>query len=329
MWEIGPDNNQMLSILIRVLFEEYLESQLRALTLHDETIQKKVDAIAQYSIRKPRNDKGAYGYLDWMKDPIGDGESKSYYRGYIIVPEILLQEGLLRGKAKEVRINEILEEPGGIYSFFRDVPRDGVTVIRTNEILYGPVLLSIEPAEKILGAIDQILNMYIPDLINPGTRTWTSVGAAALLHHIPELESVLNKNKDTINTKDIHTLPKFYDGNVYCKCQSSEGDPKTAPLFIFSSDETAAAAFCFQRTIDCQKAFTKNRDFFTVRGDARSAFVFHKEIVANETIIGYFRTHQYDDGIKEVVTQESLISPKQIGLNLKGYQEKYSILFNR
>ena len=202
MWEIGPENNQMLSILIRVLFEEYLESQLRALILHNETIQKQIDTIAQYSSRIPRKDKGAYGYLDWMKDPIGDGESKSYYRGYIIVPEILLQEGLLRGQAKEVRINEILEEPGGLYKFFRDVPRDGVTVIRTNEILYGPVLLSIDPAEKILGAIDHILKMYIPNFTRPGTRTWTSAGAAVLLHHIPELENVLYK-KDKVETKNI------------------------------------------------------------------------------------------------------------------------------
>ncbi len=329
MWKNSPKNNQMLSILIRILFEEYLESQLRALTLHDETIQKNIDIIAQYSSRKPRKDKGTYGYLDWMKDPIGDGESKSFYRGYIIIPEILLQEGLLRGKAKEVRIHEILEEPGGIYKFIRDEPRDGVTVIRKSEILYGLVLLSIDPAEKILGAIDHILKMYIPDFTSPGTRTWTSAGAAVLLNHIPELEKILYRKKDKIITKYIKAFPKFYDGNVYCKCQSSEGDPKTAPLFIFSSDEIAAAEFCFQKTIDCQKAFTNNRNYFTVRGEAKRAYLFHKEIVTNETIIGYCRNHHYDDGVKEVVTQESLISPKEVGIDLKEYAEKYAIIFNR
>jgi hypothetical protein len=328
MWENGLKNNQMLSILIRILFEEYLESQLRALTLHDETIQKNIDIIAHYSSRKPRKDKGAYGYLDWMKDPIGDGESKSYYRGYIIVPEILLQEGLLRGKAKQVRIDEILEEPGGIYEFFRDEPRDGVTVIKKDEILYGLVLLSIEPAEKILGAIDHILKMYIPDFTRPGTRTWTSAAAAVLLNHIPELEKISNTKKDLTITKDIKSLPRFYDGNVYCKCQSSEGDPKTAPLFIIRSNETAAAEFCFQKVIDCQKSFTNNRSYFTGKGEAKSAYIFHKEVVTNETIIGYFKNHHYDDGVKEVVTRESLISPKEVGIDLKEYAEKYVIIFN-
>jgi hypothetical protein len=291
-------------------------------------IQEKIDRIAQYSFRKPRKDKGAYGYLDWMKDPIGDGESKSYYRGYIIVPEILLREGLLRGKAKEVRINEILEAPGGIYRFFRDEPRDGVTVIRENEILYGPVLLSIDPAEKILGSIDHILKMYVPDFNRSGTRTWTSVGAAVLLNHIPELERILNIKQDAINVKDTKLFPEFYDGNVYCKCQSSEGDPKTAPLFIFSSDEIAAAEFCLQKSIDCQKAFTNNRKYFTAGGEAKSAYFFHKEVVTNEKIIGYLKIHHYEDSVKEVVTKESLIAPKDIGIDLKDYSDRYLILFN-
>ena len=319
----------MFSILAKILFEEYLESQLRALTLKDEMIQKKIDLIAQYSSRKPRKDKGAYGYLDWMKDPIGDSESKSYYRGYIIVPEILLQEGLLRGKAEEVRIDEILEKPGGIYKFFRDEPRDGVTVIRKNEILYGPVLLSIDPAEKIMGSIDNILKMYIPDFARTGTRTWTSVGAAVLLNHIPELEKILYGKNDKTITQDIREFPAFYDGNVYCKCQSSEGDPKTAPLFIFSSDKLAAAEFYFQLSIDCRKAFTNNTKYFTVRGEAKSVYSFHKEVVTNEKIVGYFRFHYYDDAMKEVVTQESLISPKEVGIDLKDYAEKYLILFDQ
>ncbi len=328
MWEKGLKNNPLFGILIRILFEEYLESQLRALILHDATIQKNIDAIARYSSRRPRKDKGAYGYLDWMKDPIGDGESKSYYRGYIIVPEILLEEGLLRGKAKEVRINEISEEPGGIYRFFRDEPRDGVTLIKTSEILYGLVLLSIEPAEKILGAIDHILKIYIPNLSRAGTRVWTSAGAAVLLNHIPELEHMLHRKKDKKKAKPLIAHPEFYDGHIYCKCQSSEGDPKTAPLFIFSSDEIAAAEFCFQKAVDCQKAFTNNRTYFTGRGEAKSAYLFHKEVVNGEAIIGYFRIHRYDDGAKEVVTRESLVSSKQVGIDLKAYAEKYRILFD-
>ena len=320
-------DSEMMRTLARLLYEEYLECQLRVLALDDPHVQKRVDMITQYSSRQPRKDRGAYGYFDWMKNSIGDGENKSYYRGYIVVPEILLQEGLLRGGAKEARIEEIMERPGGIYEFFMNEPRDGVTVIRKDEIVYGPVLLSIDPAEKISGPIDTILRQYIPDVSRPGTRTWTSAGAAVLLNNIPELEEILKNKGELMNSIDQHSFPKFYDGNVYCKCQSSDEDPTTAPLLIFSSDEIAAARFSFQTAGEFKRGFTRNKDFFTESADPRRRYTFHKEVIGDEAMVGFLEICKYEASIKDVTTREFLLSPAEIGINLSDYKQNYPILF--
>ncbi len=298
-------NSKMMHILTGLLYEEYLD-------MH-ETRDELLSVIDFKKLKKlhPRVED-LFNYVEkrFLRMDINK-EKGDILRGYIIAPELLHHEKFTSDETPFEDIETIMNREGSIYNFFRTYHKDCATIVGEHGISPGHYLKTVEIAEKILGlGIENIISMYIPNVIDPGARLKSSVAAAALLNN----QHLLDKNGIKINYKDsLKDLAsykrrlKFYDGNIYCKRQTITSLTFTAPINVFSKSEIASAEFSLQRVEECH-LITDER-YITKKNKIKKEYLF------SNGVVGVLKISKCDlDKGYAVMSREFLIKPSELDI---------------
>lgn len=301
--------SEMMRILVRILYEEYME------------IQKKLEDLACKTIPEFKKKKTNPKYkkdilLDVAKNDLRLDvgiENPIYLRGYLIVPEVLLHEKFICGIAKFENMETINNNYGDLFDFFKKVHKDGATVIGEDGISYGHQIdNTVMYAQKILKEknIEDIIVMYMTNLSVIGMRLQTSISSCVLLNNQEKLEKehrVALKTVRKLNNYQRET--KFYDGNIYCKRQTITNNTFTAPINVFSKNEISSADFFLEKVDDCSWNLIK-------KYESKKAHV-KREYLFDNDVVGVLRINHYNK-IKNVafVAEEFLIKPTEFGIKL-------------
>lgn len=321
-------NNELLHTLARIFFEEYLGEQLTINAIKESNIVGVSENLRGVDHSGLEEKDRAIRTLNWIVDPIESGE-KSSYRGYIIVPEMFFYLDLLKGDSKQKSIRELQKEEEGIYKFFRAKPKDGATIIREDEILYGSNLDTIHLAESVSEPIDRILVKYIGDIPDKGSRIRTAVAANEISRNLERSLKELKTPPDSISGLESAKYPTFYNGAIYCKRQSTEDHKlniaETPPLYVFDTKTVQCAELSFQKFVDCGGLIHDKR-YATKSHDLRNNFFFHKELLTDFDVVCLLKIHKYieNTGIK---TTQSLVAPQELKINISDYRKKHPVLF--
>jgi len=287
-------DNEMVQILVRILYEEYLAIQtsiwkVAGLESDDDTISSIVKEFFNWSV----------------------GEMNNRLKGFIIVPELFLK--YTQGREKFEDIGSIVKNYGSLFEFFKGgIPDDKATVISNQGIAHSLYLDKIVGhATEILGKNwEDILKIYLSDISRTGARIESSVAATVLLNNQDLLESRVDLIQPPIMSISLEERNSFYDGRVYCKKQTITNLTYTGPIFVFDSGEIVSAEFFFQKINYLRKGLMEI--YFTKRGTVRKEFLFDKEVV------GVLRIHRYsEEFMKSVISERYLIKPEELGINTK------------
>lgn len=295
-------NSEMLQILARILYDEYLEVQKRIRVLSHESVQNRIQQVAPFT---SGGKSGIIESVKWFQN-WDIGKENDQLKGFFIVPELMYYENFVHGEANFRDIKDILQSDG-LYNFFKYSPKEQATVIGEKGISCGLYLDSIPPAEKILEKnIDQIVQMYTSSLEKPGARTRSSIAAAALLNNQDLLEKKLGITPDQKKPDNSSEESKFYDGNIYCKRETIVNYTFTGAIHTFSNSEIASADFCLQRVRDCSTGLINK---YSKKGSLDKKYLFGRGVV------GVLRIHKYNETEgKAVLSNEYLIGPKDFGI---------------